>query len=393
MEAYIVGGVRTAIGRFDGALAPLDAIELGSVVIRELVRRAAIEVEEVDEVIMGNVIQAGLGQNPARQSAVNAGLPEHVPSFTVNKVCGSGLKSVALAGQAIASGAEKVVIAGGMESMTNAPYVTKAMRWGQRLGNAEMVDTLINDSLWDKFYDCHMGITAENIALKYHVTREEQDEFAAHSQNKTEEAIKDGKFKDEIVPVMVKQPKGEDKIFDTDEHPRFGTTVESLAKLKPAFKSGGTITAGNASGINDGAGAVLVVSKEMMEGLKPQWAFRIVASQAAALDPAYMGLGPINACKALLKKAKLAVDDIDLVEVNEAFAAQSIQVNREMGWNLDKVNVLGGAIAIGHPVGASGTRILVTLLYEMGRRNVTLGLASLCIGGGQGIGMILERVK
>ena len=393
MEAYIVGGVRTAIGRFDGALAPLDAIELGSVVIRELVRRAAIEVEEVDEVIIGNVIQAGLGQNPARQSAVNAGLPEHVPSFTVNKVCGSGLKSVALAGQAIASGAEKVVIAGGMESMTNAPYVTKAMRWGQRLGNAEMVDTLINDSLWDKFYDCHMGITAENIALKYHVTREEQDEFAAHSQNKTEEAIKDGKFKDEIVPVMVKQPKGEDKIFDTDEHPRFGTTVESLAKLKPAFKSGGTITAGNASGINDGAGAVLVVSKEMMEGLKPQWAFRIVASQAAALDPAYMGLGPINACKALLKKAKLAVDDIDLVEVNEAFAAQSIQVNREMGWNLDKVNVLGGAIAIGHPVGASGTRILVTLLYEMGRRNVTLGLASLCIGGGQGIGMILERVK
>jgi acetyl-CoA C-acetyltransferase len=393
MEAYIVGGVRTAVGRYNGSLAQLDVIELGSVVIRELMKRTDIDGREVGEVIMGNVIQAGLGQNPARQSSITAGLPEQVPAFTVNKVCGSGLKSVALAGQAIASGEAAMVIAGGMESMTNAPYVTKAMRWGQRLGNAEMIDTLINDALWDKFYDCHMGITAENIAEKFHITREEQDEFAVRSQVKTELAIKEGKFRDEIVPVRIRQPKGGDILFETDEHPRFGSTVEGLAKLKPAFRHDGTITAGNASGINDGAGVVLVVSREKLNAMKPAWAFRIVASQAAALDPAYMGLGPITACKALLARAKCTVDDIDLVEVNEAFAAQSIQVSREMGWNMDKVNVLGGAIAIGHPVGASGTRILVTLLHEMLRRDVSLGLASLCIGGGQGIGMIVERVS
>lgn len=393
MDAYIIGGVRTAIGRFNGTLAPLNAIDLGSEVIKELVKRTSIPGETIDEVIMGNVLQAGLGQNPARQAAIIGGLPENIPAFTVNKVCGSGLKSVALAGQAISSGELHTIIAGGMEHMTSAPYVVKSARWGQRLGNAEMIDTLINDALWDMFYDCHMGTTAENVAEKYRITRREQDEFAASSQKKTEQAIKAGMFKEEIVPLKIKQPKGEDKIFDTDEHPRFGTTVESLAKLQPAFKQEGSVTAGNASGINDGAAAVLVVSKEKMKELNPAWAFRIMGSSSAALDPAYMGLGPINACKQLVARAKCTLNELELIEINEAFASQSIQVHREMGWDMDKVNVHGGAIALGHPVGASGTRILVTLLYEMVRRDANLGLASLCIGGGQGIAMIVQRVR
>ncbi len=393
MEAYIVGGARTAIGRFNGSLATLDAIELGSTVIKEVVRRTAVKGDEVDEVIMGNVLQAGLGQNPARQSAIRAGLPENIPAFAVNKVCGSGLKAVALAGQAIASGEANVIVAGGMEHMTGAPYVVKSARWGQHLGNAEMIDTLINDALWDMFYDYHMGMTAENVAEKYQITRKDQDEFAAFSQKKTEHAIKEGKFKDEIVPLIIKQEKGGDKIFDTDEHPRSGTTVETLAKLQPAFKKEGTVTAGNASGINDGAAAVLVVSKEKIRELNPAWAFKIIGSASAAIDPAYMGLGPINACKQLIARAHCTVKALDLIEINEAFASQSIQVHREMGWDMNKVNVLGGAIALGHPVGASGTRILVTLLYEMVRRDLTLGLASLCIGGGQGIAMIVERVR
>lgn len=393
MEAYIVGGVRTAVGRFNGSLASLNTIDLGSEVIREVLRRTSIKGTSVDEVIMGNVLQAGLGQNPARQAAIMAGLPENIPAFTVNKVCGSGLKSVGLAGQAIASGEANAIIAGGMEHMTSAPYVVKSARWGQRLGNAEMIDTLVNDALWDMFYDCHMGTTAENVAEKYGITREEQDAFAAASQKKTEQSIKEGKFKEEILPLKIKQPKGADTIFDTDEHPRFGTTVESLAKLQPAFKKEGTVTAGNASGINDGAAAVLVVSKEKMKELNPAWAFRISGSSSAALDPAFMGLGPINACKQLIERAKYSVTDIDLIEINEAFASQSIQVHREMGWDMNRVNVLGGAIALGHPVGASGTRILVTLLYEMVRRDITLGLASLCIGGGQGIAMIVERLR
>jgi len=393
MEAYIVGGVRTAVGRFNGSLASLTTIDLGAEVIREVLRRTSIKGNEVDEAIMGNVLQAGLGQNPARQAAIMAGLPENIPAFTVNKVCGSGLKSVVLARQAIASGEADAIIAGGMEHMTSAPYVVKSARWGQRLGNAEMIDTLVNDALWDMFYGCHMGTTAENVAEKYGITREEQDAFAAVSQNKTEQSIKEGKFKEEIVPLKIKQPKGADKIFDTDEHPRFGTTVESLAKLQPAFKKEGTVTAGNASGINDGAAAVLVVSKEKMKELNPAWAFRIRGSSSAALDPAFMGLGPINACKQLIERAKCSVTDLDLIEINEAFASQSIQVHREMGWDMNRVNVLGGAIALGHPVGASGTRILVTLLYEMVRRDVTLGLASLCIGGGQGIAMIVERLR
>jgi len=393
MEAYIVGGVRTAVGRFNGSLASLNTIDLGSEVIREVLRRTSIKGTNVDEVIMGNVLQAGLGQNPARQAAIMAGLPENIPAFTVNKVCGSGLKSVGLAGQAIASGVANAIIAGGMEHMTSAPYVVKSARWGQRLGNAEMIDTLVNDALWDMFYECHMGMTAENVAEKYGITREEQDAFAAVSQKKTEQSIKEGKFKEEIVPLKIKQPKGADTIFDTDEHPRFGTTVESLAKLQPAFKKEGTVTAGNASGINDGAAAVLVVSKEKMKELNPAWAFRIRGSSSAALDPAFMGLGPINACKQLIESAKCSLTDLDLIEINEAFASQSIQVHREMGWDMNRVNVLGGAIALGHPVGASGTRILVTLLYEMVRRDVTLGLASLCIGGGQGIAMIVERLR
>jgi acetyl-CoA C-acetyltransferase len=342
---------------------------------------------------MGNVIQAGLGQNPARQAAIHAGLPYDVPAFTVNKVCASGLKSVALAAQAVACGAANVIIAGGMEHMTNAPYLLKHARWGQRLGHGEMVDSMVCDALWDNFYDCHMGFIAENIAEKYNISREEQDKFAALSQQKAEKAMKENKLKDEIVPVKIKQKKGEDIIFDMDEHPRAGTTVESLSRLEPAFRKDGTVTAGNASGINDGAAAVLVVSEDKISEIKSDWAFKIITSHSVGLDPAYMGLGPIGASKGALKKAKCTVSDLDLIEVNEAFASQSIQVNREMQWNLDKVNVLGGAIALGHPVGASGTRILVTLLHEMVRRDVSLGLASLCVGGGQGMAMIVERIK
>lgn len=393
MDAYIVGGVRTAVGKFEGSLASLNAIDIGAAVIKDLMARTSIDVNAVDEVIMGNVIQAGLGQNPARQASIKAGIPHSIPSFTVNKVCGSGLKTVALAANAIAAGESSAIVAGGMEHMTGAPYVLRSMRWGQRLGNGESIDTIISDALWDKFYDCHMGITAENIAEKYGISKQEQDEFAAASQQKAEKSVKEGVFKDEIVPIAIKQPKGEDKIFDTDEHLRFGTTAESLAKLRPAFKKDGTVTAGNASGINDGAAAVLVVSGEKMKAMKPAWAFRIVAAASSGLDPAYMGLGPINASEALLARAKCSVNDLDLIEVNEAFAAQSIQVHRAMKWDMSKVNVLGGAIALGHPVGASGTRILVTLIYEMVRRDVNLGLASLCIGGGQGISMLIERVR
>lgn len=391
MAAYIVSGKRSATGRFNGSLAPLSSVELGSIVIKELIESSSIDANDVNEVIMGNVLQAGLGQNPSRQAAVNAGLPYYVPAFTVNKVCGSGLKSVALAAQAVACGVANVIIAGGMEHMTSAPFLLKQARWGQRLGHGEMVDSMVCDALWDIFYDCHMGITAENIAEKYNISREEQDEFAAGSQQKAEKAIREGKLKDEIVPVTIKQRKGEDIIFDTDEHPRPGTTAESLSRLEPAFKKDGTVTAGNASGINDGAGGVIVVSEDKMNEMKPDWAFKIIASHSVGLDPAYMGLGPIGASRGALEKAKCTVSDLDLIEVNEAFAAQSIQVHREMEWDLDKVNVLGGAIAFGHPVGASGTRILLTLLYEMVRRDVSLGLASLCVGGGQGIAMIVER--
>jgi acetyl-CoA C-acetyltransferase len=391
MAAYIVSGKRSATGRFNGSLAPLSAVELASIVISELIESSSTDANDVDEVIMGNVIQAGLGQNPARQAAVNAGLPHSIPAFTVNKVCASGLKSVALAAQAISSGEVNVIVAGGVEHMTSAPYLLKHARWGQRLGHDEMVDSMVCDALWDNFYDCHMGVTAENIAEKYGISRHQQDEFAADSQQKAAKAIGEGRFTDEIIPVTIAQRKGGDVIFDTDEHPRADTTAESLAKLEPAFKKDGTVTAGNASGINDGAGAVIVVSEAKMKEISPDWAFRIVASHSVGLDPAYMGLGPVGASRGAFEKAKCTVSDLDLIEVNEAFAATSIQVNREMGWNPDKVNVLGGAIALGHPVGASGTRILVTLLHEMVRRDVPLGLAALCVGGGQGMAMIVER--
>ena len=392
MDAYIVGACRTAIGKFNGTLAPLNAIDIGAAVVREIVARTSISPEHVNEVILGNVIQAGLGQNPARQATIKGGLPETVPAFTVNKVCGSGLKTVALAGQSIAAGDNQVVIAGGTEHMTAAPYLLKAHRFGQRLGNGEVTDSVICDALWDKFYDCHMATTAENIAEKHQISRADQDAFSAESQQKAEAAIKAGKFKDEIVPITVKQGKQE-TVFDTDEHPRYGTTAESLAKLKPSFKPDGSITAGNASGINDGAAAVLVVSKDVMEQLKPAWAFKILGAHSSALNPAFMGLGPISACQGLLARGLCTINDLDLIEINEAFASQSIQVHREMGWNMSKVNVNGGAIALGHPVGASGTRILVSLLYEMVRRDSNLGLASLCIGGGQGIAMLVERVR
>ena len=393
MAAYIGGGKRLATGRFNGSLASFSSVELGTIVIKELINKCSIDTNQVDEVIIGNVLQAGLGQNSARQVAINAGLPYFVPSYTVNKVCASGMKSIALAAQAVAYGEANVIIAGGIEHMTGAPYLLKDTRWGKRMGHGEIVDSMICDALWDIFYDCHMGITAENIVEKYNISRKEQDEFAAGSQQKAEKAIIESKFRDEIVPVTIKQKKGEDIIFDTDEHPRAGTTVESLSKLKPAFKKDGTVTAGNASGINDGAGAVIVVSKDKMNEVKSDWVFKIIASHSVALDPAYMGLGPIGASRGAIEKAKCSISDLGLVEVNEAFAAQSIQVHREMQWDLGKVNVLGGAIALGHPVGASGTRILVTLMHEMVRRDVSLGLASLCVGGGQGMAMIVERVK
>jgi len=394
MTAYIVNGKRSATGRFNGFLASLSPVEVSAIVIKELMESSSIDGNNVDEVIMGNVLQAGQGQNPARQAAVKAGLPYLVPALTVNQVCASGLKSVALAAQAITCGTADVIIAGGMEHMTSAPYLLKHARWGQRLGHGEMVDSMVCDGLWDSFYDCHMGITAENVAKKFSVSRQEQDEFAASSQQKACMAIKEGKFKDEIIPVTIKQRKGADILFDTDEEPRASTTAEALAKLKPAFKKDGTgtVTAGNASCINDGAGAVIVVSENKMREMRPDWAFKIIASHTIGLSPDYMGLGPIGASRGALEKAGCTVNNLDLIEVNEAFAATSIQVNREMGWDLDKVNVLGGAIALGHPIGASGTRILVTLLHEMVRRDVSIGLASVCVGGGLGMAIIVERV-
>ena len=340
---------------------------------KRLIRRTGIQKEAVQEVIMGQVLQAGLGQNPARQAAIRAGLPENVPAFTVNKVCGSGLKSVVLAGQAIACGEANAIIAGGMEHMTSAPYVVKSARWGQRLGNAEMTDTLVNDALWDTFYECHMGITAENVAAKFGITRAEQDTFAVESQKKTEQAIKEGKFKDEIVPLKIKQPKGADKIFDTDEHPRFGTTCEALAKLQPAFKMEGTVTAGNASGINDGAAAVLVVSQDKNEGNEACLGFQNTRFIDRCHRPRVHGTRPHQRLQAGPRQGAVDVKDLDLIEVNEAFASQSLQVHRALKWDMTKVNVLGGAIALGHPVGASGTRILVTLMYEMVRRRCQPG--------------------
>ena len=390
-NVVIVSATRTAVGKFGGSLKDFNPGQLGSVVLKDALKKANVEQSEVDEVIMGNVLGAGHGQNVARQSAIWAGIPKEVPSFTVGKVCGSGLKSVVLGAQSIMLGDSDVVLAGGMESMSQAPYALKNNRWGAKMGNGEVVDLMIHDGLWDIFNNYHMGVTAENVAEKYKITREEQDEFSAKSQNKAEAAIKAGKFKDEIVPVPVPQPKGGPVLFDTDEFPRFGTTKETLGKLKPAFKKDGTVTAGNASGINDGAACVLLMSEEKakQKGLAPLATIKSYGLSGVA--PELMGLGPVGATQKALERAGILADKLDLVELNEAFASQSIAVSRDLGLNREKVNVNGGAIALGHPIGASGARILVTLLHELRRRNGTYGLASLCIGGGQGIAMVVKR--
>lgn len=391
-QAVIVSGVRTAIGSFGGTLSNVPASRLGAVVVKEAVRRAGIEVSMVDEVIMGNVIGAGQGQNIARQAAVYAGISVvEVPCMTVNKVCGSGLKAVVLAAQAIAAGDADVVVAGGTENMNMAPYLLPKARFGYRMGHAELIDSMISDGLWCIFGDTHMGITAEIVAERWGITREAQDTYGALSQNRAEAAIKAGRFKEEIVPVEVPQRKGDPVVFDQDEHPRFGTTAEVLARLRPAFKKDGTVTAGNASGINDGAAALVVMSAEKAEELNIEPMARITAYASAGVAPEIMGTGPVPATRKALKKAGLGIADIYLVELNEAFAATTLAAIKELGLDTSIVNVNGGAIALGHPIGASGARILVTLLHEMKRRDAKTGLATMCIGGGMGIALIVER--
>jgi len=390
-EAVIVSALRTPVGTFGGALKDVTAVDLGAAVVKKAIESINLDPATIDELIFGNVLSAGLGQNVARQVAVKAGIPKHVPSFAINKVCGSGLKTVALAAQSILSGDNEIVIAGGTESMSQAPYVLPDARWGKRMGNGQMIDTVLTDGLTDAFHDIHMGVTAENIVEKYQFTREQQDELAVRSQNNAEKAVTSGRFKEEIVPIEVPQRRGDPKIVDTDEHPRFGTTIESMAKLKPAFKKEGSVTAGNASGLNDGAAVLIVMSREKADelGLKPLATIKSYAS--AGVDPKIMGCGPIPATQKALQKAGMTVDDLDLIEANEAFAAQALSVITDLKFNTDIVNVNGGAIALGHPVGASGARILVTLLHEMEKRDAKRGLATLCIGGGQGMSLIVER--
>ncbi|NVD34814.1 acetyl-CoA C-acetyltransferase [Marinobacter lutaoensis] len=390
-DVVIVAAKRTAIGSFGGGLSGLRADQLGTAVIQALLEDTGVAGDQIDEVVLGQVLTAGCGQNPARQAALRAGLPETVPAMTINKVCGSGLKAVHLAVQAIRCGDAEMVIAGGQESMSQAPHVLPNSRNGQRMGNWAMIDTMVNDGLWDAFNDYHMGITAENIVAKYGISREEQDAFAAASQQKAVAAQAAGYFRSQIVPVSVPQRKGDPLVVDQDECPRDGVTADSLAKLRPAFKKDGTVTAGNASSLNDGAAAVLVCSADRAKalGLTPMAVIRAHAS--AGVDPTVMGTGPIPATERCLKRAGWSVDDLDLIEANEAFAAQAISVNRGLGWDTGKVNVNGGAIALGHPIGASGCRILVTLLHEMVRRNVHKGLATLCIGGGMGVALAVER--
>ncbi len=390
-EVVIVGAVRTAIGKFSGSLAKVPASDLGAIVIRELLARSGVKADQISEVILGQVLTAGVGQNAARQASIKAGLPHMVPAMTINKVCGSGLKAAMLGAQAILNGDSDIVIAGGQESMSLSNHVMPGSRDGFRMGDAKLVDTMIVDGLWDVYYQYHMGVTAENVAEEYAVTRGEQDEFAAKSQQKAEAAIKNGNFKDEIATVEVPGRKGP-TLFNVDEFPRAGTTAESLGTLKPAFKKeGGTVTAGNASGLNDGAAAVMLMSARKAKelGLKPL--AKIKAFSSAGVDPKYMGMGPVPASKRALSRAGWEPKDLDLMEINEAFAAQAIAVNRQMGWDTSKVNVNGGAIALGHPIGASGCRILVTLLYEMQKRDAKKGLASLCIGGGMGVALAVER--
>ncbi len=388
-EIIIAGAARTPVGAFNGGLSSVPAHVLGQAAIEEALKRAKTDANEVDEVVMGQILAAGEGQNPARQAAIGAGVPDSATAYGINQLCGSGLRTVALGFQAIQLGDADIVVAGGQESMSQAPHVMH-LRNGTRMGNAEMVDTMIKDGLWDAFNGYHMGNTAENVAEKWQITREQQDEFAAASQQKAEAAQKAGKFKDEIAPVTIKTRTGE-TVVDTDEHPKHGTTTESLAAMRPAFDKEGTVTAGNASGINDGAAALVLMSKEAAEkkGVTPL--ARIVSWATAGVDPAIMGSGPIPASKKALEKAGWKIDDLDLIEANEAFAAQACAVNKDLGWNPDIVNVNGGAIALGHPIGASGARVLVTLLHEMQRRDAKKGLATLCIGGGMGIALCVER--
>ena len=389
-DIVIVGAARSAIGKFGGTLAKTPASDLGAHVMRKLLARSGVKPEQVSEVILGQVLAAGVGQNPARQAAIKAGLPDMIPAMTVNKVCGSGLKAVMLAAQSVANGDSDLVVAGGQENMSIAPHLLNGSRDGFRMGDAKMVDSMIVDGLWDAFNQYHMGVTAENVAKEYAVTREEQDEFAVKSQNKTEAAQKAGRFKDEIIPFEIPSKKGP-VIFADDEYPRHGATLEAMKGLKPAFDKNGSVTAGNASGINDGAAMVLVASARKAKelGLKP--IARIKAFASAGVDPKYMGMGPVPASKRCLARAGWEPKDLDLMEINEAFASQAIAVNRQMGWDTSRVNVNGGAIALGHPIGASGCRILVTLLHEMQKRDAKKGLASLCIGGGMGVALTVER--
>jgi acetyl-CoA C-acetyltransferase len=389
-EAVIVSAVRTAIGSYGGALAELPAVKLGEICIKEALERAKVNPDDVDEVLMGNVLQAGLGQNPARQSALNAGLRASIPATTINKVCGSGLKTVMMAAQAVMLGDADIVVAGGMESMSRAPYLIEKARFGYRMGDGQLVDEMIRDGLIDAFSGVHMGITAENVCAKYHVSREEMDEFALQSQQRAAQAIEAGRFRQEIVPVEIRVKKSS-MMFDTDEQPRANTTAEALAKLRPAFKADGGVTAGNSSTLNDGAAALVVMSRNRAQqlGLQPLATIRSYAS--AGVEPHIMGIGPVPATRLALKKADLTLKQIDLIEANEAFAAQSVAVGKELGFEREKLNVNGGAIALGHPIGASGARVLVTLLHEMKRRESRYGLATLCIGGGQGVAMIVER--
>lgn len=390
-EIILAGAVRTAIGKFGGTLAGVPAADLGAVVIKDALMRSGVKAEQVDQVIMGNVLQAGQGQNPARQASIKAGLPVDVPAITINRVCGSGLEAVSLAAALIRSGEADIIIAGGMENMSAVPYVLPDARFGYRMGDGKMVDIMVQDALWDAFNDYHMGITAENVAEKYEITRDMQDEFAASSQQKCEAAQKAGKFIEEIVPVPVKNKKTT-VLFDTDEFPRQGVTKESLAGLKPAFKKeGGTVTAANASGINDGAAALVVMSAEKAKELGVTPMAKFVTGAVAGVDPSIMGVGPAYSTKKALEKVNMTIDDMDLIEANEAFASQALAVGKILGWDSQKVNVNGGAISLGHPVGASGMRILVTLLYEIKRRNLKRGLATLCIGGGMGVSAIVER--
>ena len=388
-EVVIASAARTPVGAFSGGLSSVPASYLGTVAIKEAMSRAGVSPEDVDEAIMGQILTAGTGQNPARQAAMDAGIPQEKTAYQINQLCGSGLRTVALGYQAIRNGDSKIVVAGGQESMSQSPHCAH-LRDGTKMGDVKFVDTMIKDGLWDAFNGYHMGNTAENIARQWQLTRDEQDEFAARSQQKAEAAQSAGRFKEEIVPVTIKTRKGE-IVIDTDEHPKHGTTAESLAKLRPAFDKEGTVTAGNASGINDGAAAVVLMSAEDAEARGIEPLARIVSWATCGVDPAIMGTGPIPASRKALEKAGWTVDDLDLVEANEAFAAQALAVNKDLGWDTDKVNVNGGAIALGHPIGASGARVLVTLLHEMQKRDAKKGLATLCIGGGMGIAMCVER--